>query len=84
MCLTIREAGGGGAEREGTGVKWATHPNRIINIILKDFLNLLLFWFPLFDTLKSVIHYFQFVNFMHVFQPCYSLSVHSAKLEYLV
>ena len=41
----------GGGE-EGTGVKWASHPNRIINIMLSDFLDLPLFWCPLFDTLK--------------------------------
>ena len=62
-------------------VKLASHPNWIINIMLTDFLVLLLFRFPLFDTLQSVIHYFQFVNFTHLFQPSFSPSVDPAKLE---
>ena len=36
---------------EGTRVKWASHSNSIINLMLPDFSNL----FPLFNTLKSAI-----------------------------
>ena len=38
---------------------------------------------PVTEGLKSVIHYFQFVNFTHPFQPSYSPSADPANLEYL-
>ena len=34
---------GGGGGKEGTGVKCPSHPNRIINIMLSDFLNFQMF-----------------------------------------
>ena len=58
--------------------------DQLINIMLVDFHHLLLFRFPLFHTLKFVIHYFQFVNFTYLFQPCYSPLADPAKLEYSV
>ena len=36
------------------------------------------------STLKCVIHYFRFVNFMHLFQPSYSHLGDCEKLEYSV
>ena len=43
----------------------------LINVLV-DYHHFLLFWFSLFYTLKFLIHYFQFVNFTHFFQPSYS------------
>ena len=43
----------------------------LINMLV-DFHHFLLFSFSLFYTLKFLIHYFQFVNFMHF----YSLPIH--------
>ena len=42
----------------------------LINMLV-DFHYFLLFWF--FFVLKFLIHYFQSVNFTHLFQPSYSL-----------
>ena len=50
--------GGKGQGKEGMRVKLASHSNWIINLKLPNFSNLLGFLFPLFDTLKSVSHYF--------------------------
>ena len=55
----------------------------LINMLV-DFHHFLLFSFSLFYTLKFLIHYFQFVNFMHLFQPSYSPSGGPEKLEYSV
>ena len=38
-----RWGGGCGGKNEGTGIKWASHLNRIINIMLSDLPDLLLF-----------------------------------------
>ena len=49
----------------------------MISVMLPDTLDLLLFRFLSFDTLKSVIHYFQFVNFTHPFlRILFSLPIH--------
>ena len=50
--------------------------------MLPDSLKLPLFQFPLFDTLKSVIHHFQFVKLVDVFQPCYSPLAAPSRLKY--
>ena len=79
MCLTIREVGEG-AEKEGTlELNGLVIQTEQLITCSQTFLS-----FPLFDTLKSVIHYFQFVNIMHVFQPSYSLSADPVKLEHSV
>ena len=49
--------------------------------MLVNFRHLLLFPFPLFDTLKFVIHSFQFVNFTHLSQSSYSPLGDPEKLE---
>ena len=51
--------------------------------MLVDCHHLLLFCFSLFHYLKFVIHYFRFVNFTDLFQPCCSPSGGPAKLEYV-
>ena len=72
----------------GPVVTWASRYYCIIYIMLMnmlvDFHHFLLFWFSLFYTLKSLIHYFQFVNFTHLFQPSYSPLGGPEKLEYSV
>ena len=52
--------------------------------MLVAFHHLLLFWFSMFYTLKLLTHYFQFVNFTHLFQPSYSPLGGPEKLEYSV
>ena len=50
--------------------------------MLVAFHHLLLFWFSIFYTLKLLTHYFQFVNFTHLFQPSYLSLEGPEELEY--
>ena len=72
-------------EKEDKGVKWASHYyiyfiNQYYAGGLSSFISLLIF----FVSFKCVIHYFQFVNFKHPFQPSHSPLEDPAKLKYSV
>ena len=70
---TGRGVGGEGlnVEKERTGVKWASHDIYIINKYhahrLSSFIALLIFYVSYFKICNSLL----FVNFTHLFQPCY-------------
>ena len=75
-------------EKVGPVVKWAGRYYRYyIHYVnqyacgFSSFLALLVFFVY---TLKFLIHYFQFVNFTHLFQPSYSPLRGPEKLEYSV
>ena len=57
-----------GGSRNKMGLVVITDMYIMLIIMLVDFHHFLLFWFSLFYTLKFLIHYFQFINFTHLFQ----------------
>ena len=76
-ALTAHMGREGVCEKVGSKVKWASGYHwyyiHYVNQYAVDFQHLLLFWFPLFYTLKFLIHYFQNLSTLCIF---FSLPIH--------